>query len=73
MTGTVIDAGDGVTHIFPVCDSYVIASCVKSIPMAGRDMTQLTLQMLKDRGEIFPPEDGHELATLIKEKYGYVC
>jgi actin-related protein 3 len=39
MTGTVIDAGDGVTHIFPVCDSYVIGSCVKSIPMAGRAMT----------------------------------
>lgn len=42
MTGTVLDAGDGVTHIFPVCDSYVIASCVKSIPLAGRDMTHYT-------------------------------
>jgi actin-related protein 3 len=39
MTGLVIDAGDGVTHIFPVCDSYVIGSCVKNIPLAGRDMT----------------------------------
>lgn len=39
MTGTVIDAGDGVTHVFPVCDSYVIASCVKSVPLAGRDMS----------------------------------
>lgn len=43
MTGTVIDAGDGVTHIFPVCDSYVIGSCVRNIPLAGRDMTNFTL------------------------------
>lgn len=44
MTGTVIDSGDGVTHIFPVCDSYVIGSCVKSIPLAGRDMTNFIIQ-----------------------------
>lgn len=43
MTGTVIDAGDGVTHVFPVCDGYVIGSCVKSIPLAGRDITRFTL------------------------------
>lgn len=73
MTGTVIDAGDGVTHIFPVCDSYVIGSCVKNIPLAGRDMTQYILQSLKDRGEKFPPEDSNEIAAKIKEKYGYVC
>jgi actin-related protein 3 len=69
----VIDAGDGVTHIFPVCDSYVIGSCVKNIPLAGRDMTNFILQSLKDRGEKFPPEDSNEIAAKIKEKYGYVC
>jgi hypothetical protein len=29
--------------------------------------------MIRDRGEQFPSEDGVELATVIKEKYGYVC
>ena len=53
MTGTVIDSGDGVTHVFPVCDGYVISSCVKHIPLAGRDITQFTLQSLRDRGEKF--------------------
>lgn len=43
MTGLVIDAGDGVTHVFPVCDSYVISSCVKNIPLAGRDITNFTI------------------------------
>lgn len=73
MTGTVIDAGDGVTHIFPVCDSYVIGSCVKNIPLAGRDMTNFVLQSLKDRGEKWPAADSNEIAARIKEKYGYVC
>ena len=73
MTGTVIDAGDGVTHVFPVCDGYVISSCVKHIPLAGRDITQFTLQSLRDRGEVIPPIDSNEIASKIKEKYGYVC
>lgn len=73
MTGTVIDAGDGVTHVFPVCDGYVISSCVKHIPLAGRDITSFTLQSLRDRGETWPAADSNEIAMKIKEKYGYVC
>ena len=73
MTGTVIDSGDGVTHVFPVCDGYVISSCVKHIPLAGRNITQYVLQSLKDRGEEFKAGDANEIAAKIKEKYGYVC
>lgn len=73
MTGTVIDSGDGVTHVFPVCDGYVISSCVKHIPLAGRDITQFTLNMLRDRGEKFQAGDASEIAARIKERYGYVC
>ena len=73
MTGTVIDSGDGVTHVFPVCDGYVISSCVKHIPLAGRDITNYILQSLKDRGETFKAGDGVEIAAKIKEKYGRVA
>ena len=73
MTGTAIDSGDGVTHVFPVCDGYVISSCVKHIPLAGRNITQYVLQSLKDRGEEFKAGDATEIAAKIKEKYGYVC
>ena len=72
MTGTVIDSGDGVTHVFPVCDGYVISSCVKHIPLAGRDITNFTLQSLKDRGLSLNKGNGMEIAARIKEKYGYV-
>ena len=43
LTGTVLDSGDGVTHIIPVADGYVIGSCIKHIPLAGRDMTQVSI------------------------------
>ena len=73
LTGCVIDSGDGVTHVFPVCDGAIIESCVKHIPLAGRDITDFVRQGLKDRGEPFKAEDGTEIAVKIKEKYGYVC
>lgn len=69
----VVDSGDGVTHVFPVADGCVIGSCVKHIPLAGRDITKFVLQELKDRKEPLPPEDALEIARVVKEKYGYVC
>ena len=59
--------------MFPVADGYVIGSCVRHIPLAGRDITKFTLQHLRDRGEKFPAEDSLDIAAKIKERYGYVC
>lgn len=73
LTGTVIDSGDGVTHVFPISDGFVIGSCVRHIPLAGRDITKFVLQHLRDRGEKIPSEDALDVAMKIKEKYGYVC
>lgn len=73
VTGTVIDAGDGVTHIIPVVEGYVIGSCIKHIPLAGRDITNFVLQMLRDRGEPLNPDDALLVAKKIKEMYCYIC
>jgi actin-related protein 3 len=40
LTGTVVDSGDGVTHVIPIADGYCIGSCIKHIPLAGRDITK---------------------------------
>lgn len=48
-TGTVLDSGDGVTHIIPVVDGFVISSCIKHIPLAGSNMTSFIANMIRDR------------------------
>lgn len=55
-TGTVLDSGDGVTHIIPVVDGFVINSCIKHIPLAGSNMTNFVAEMLRERNEKFPVE-----------------
>jgi actin-related protein 3 len=75
LTGTVVDSGDGVTHVIPVADGYVIGSAIKHIPIAGRDITQFVLNLLRERGEMatVPPEDQLKVASQVKEDYSYVC
>jgi len=73
LTGTVIDSGDGVTHVIPVAEGYVIGSSIKHIPMAGRDITAFVQQLLRERGEKIPPAESLDTAKRIKEKFSYVC
>ena len=56
------------THVFPISDGFVIGSCVRHIPLAGRDITKFVLGMLRDRGEKFPAEEGNDIAQKIKVK-----
>ncbi|EPS68068.1 hypothetical protein M569_06702 [Genlisea aurea] len=73
MTGVVIDVGDGASHVVPVADGFVIGSSIKSIPIAGKDITLFVQQLLKERGEKIPVEDSFEVARKIKEMYCYTC
>jgi len=69
LTGTVIDSGEGVTHVIPVAEGYVIGSSIKSIPIAGRDITYFVQSILRDRGE---PDSSLKTAEKIKEQFCYV-
>jgi actin-related protein 3 len=73
LTGTVIDSGDGVTHVIPVAEGYVIGSSIKHIPLAGRDITAFVQQLLRERGEKIPAAQSMETSKRIKETYSYVC
>ncbi|XP_023599668.1 actin-related protein 3B isoform X7 [Myotis lucifugus] len=73
LTGIIIDSGDGVTHAIPVAEGYVIGSCIKHIPIAGRDITYFIQQLLREREVGIPPEQSLETAKAIKEKYCYIC
>ena len=66
LTGLVIDSGDGVTNVIPVVDSFVVSSCIKQMPLAGRDITQYILDMMRERGEKCPIEDSFYAAREAK-------
>jgi actin-related protein 3 len=71
LTGTVVDSGDGVTHVIPVADGYVIGSCIRHIPLAGRDITSFIQRMMRDRGEAVPPEESLDVARKVARKTFY--
>ncbi|KAG8038030.1 hypothetical protein G9C98_006355 [Cotesia typhae] len=73
LTGIVVDSGDGVTHVIPVASGFVIGSCIKHIPIAGRDITYFIQSLLREREVGIPPEQSLETAKAIKEKYCYIC
>ena len=73
MTGTVIDSGDGVTHVIPVAEGYVLAGSIKSMPIAGSDLSAFVQQLMRERGEAVPPEVALEVARRVKEEHCYTC
>ncbi|KAG9450424.1 hypothetical protein H6P81_010389 [Aristolochia fimbriata] len=73
MIGVVVDVGDGATHVVPVVDGYIIVTSIKSIPIAGKDVTLFIQQLLRERGEHVPAEDSFEVARKVKQMYCYTC
>ena len=73
LTGIVVDSGDGVTHIVPICDGFVLGSNIKHIPIAGRKITKFMEQMIRERGEKISTEDLYFATMDLKERYGYVA
>lgn len=54
-------------------EGFVIGSCIKHIPIAGRDITYFIQSLLREREVGIPPEQSLETAKTIKEKYCYIC
>jgi actin-related protein 3 len=69
----VIDSGDGVTHVVPICDGYVLGAGIKHIPIAGKRITKFMMEMIRDRGEPINTEDLYFATMEIKEKHGYLA
>ena len=49
---------------------YVIGSCIKHIPLAGRDITGFVQQLMRDRKEPVPAGESLEVAKRVKEVSG---
>ena len=50
LMGTVIDSGDGITHVISCVEGYVIGSAIKHIPITGCDISQFVLNLMRERG-----------------------
>ena len=48
---------------------YVIGSCIKHIPIAGRSITSFIQTLLREREIGIPPEQSLETAKAIKERW----
>lgn len=49
-TGIVLDCGDGVTHVAPVCSGFAISSAILRADFGGRDITRYLQLLLRRAG-----------------------
>ncbi|KJE92290.1 actin-like protein 2 [Capsaspora owczarzaki ATCC 30864] len=71
LTGVVVDAGDGVTHIVPVFDGFALPHLTRRLDIAGRDITRYLIKLLLLRGYAFNHSADFETVRQLKEKVCY--
>ena len=71
-TGVVLDSGDGVTHVIPIFQNYLITHQIKRLDIAGRHITNYLTRLLQMKGYAFNSTADFETVREIKEKYCFV-
>ena len=71
-TGVVLDSGDGVTHVIPVFDNYLLHHQIKRLDIAGRHITDYLIRLLQIKGYAFNSTADFEIVRELKEKYCFV-
>lgn len=71
-TGVVVDSGDGVTHIMPIYENYLLPHLVTRMDIAGRDITEQMVKLLTLRGYNFHKTSDFDVVREIKEKMCFI-
>jgi len=72
QTGVVVDSGDGVTHVIPVYQGYVLEKGMRRLDVAGRDVTRYLIKLMLGQGYAFNRTADFETVRQMKEKLCYV-
>ena len=71
-TGLVFDSGDGVSHVIPVVDGFIIRHGIQRLNLAGRHITKYLVKLLTLRGYAFNSSADFETVREIKESTCFV-
>lgn len=72
LTACVLDAGDGVSHVIPMFDGYILEHIIERLNIAGRSVTERLIKLLLLRGYAFNSTADFELVREMKEKFCFV-
>jgi len=71
-TGVVIDSGDGVTHIVPVYEGFMMPHLTRRLDVAGGDIARHLIKLLLMRGYSFNRTADFKSVREVKEKLCFV-
>ncbi|XP_006861877.1 PREDICTED: actin-related protein T3 [Chrysochloris asiatica] len=72
-SGFVVNSGSGVTQCVPIFEGYCLPHGVQQLNLAGTDLTNYLMMMLKDRGVMLFSAADRQIVADIKETYCYVA